>query len=329
MKIANPIYDAVFKYLMQDTDIAKDLLSAILNVEIIALEIRPQELPVNISTGVTVMRIDFKCKVRLANGEIKIILIEIQKTKRHFNVMRFRRYVSKNYRESEQIVHDINNIEDIILPITTIYFLGYKLGQIEVPVLKVTRGYYDAVTGEKIQLKEDFVEQLSHDLYAIQIPRLKMDVQTELEKMLDVFSQVKYKTDESHVLEYTGDTKNPKVARMLKRLNSVFLDEETLRAIEAEEEIEGEMDILNKEIERSHKELEYLRKAKEEELKAKEEERKAKEEERKAKEEERKAKEEERKAKEEERKAKELLILEMDSLKKQIELLLREREQKG
>jgi hypothetical protein len=297
MKIANPIYDAVFKYLMEDIDIAKDLLSAILKVEILALEIKPQELPVNISTGISVMRIDFKCKIRSTSGDIKIILIEIQKSKRHFNVLRFRRYLSKNYRETEQIVHDKDRIEEIILPITTIYFLGYKLDNIEIPVLKVTRQYQDADTDDTIDLKEDFVEQLSHDLYAIQIPRLKMNVQTELEKMLDVFSQTKYKTDESHVLEYTGDTKNPKIARILKRLNGVFLDEEMLRAIEAEEEIESELELLNKEIDRSHNELENLRRDKEEE----------------------------RKAKEEERKAKEIMALEIEVLKKQIELLLSEK----
>jgi hypothetical protein len=308
MKIANPIYDAVFKYLMTDIDIAKDLLSAILKVDIVSLEIQPQELPINISSGISVMRIDFKAKIRLASGDFKIILIEIQKAKRHYNILRFRRYIGKNYRETEQVVQENGDIEEVNLPITTIYFLGYKLDHIEFPVLKVGRIYQNAVTGETIDVKEDFVEQLSHDMYAIQIPRLKMDVQTELEKMLDVFSQDKYKTNESHVLEYTGDTKNPKIARMLKRLNSVFLDEETLRAIEAEEEIEGEIELLNRQLERSNL---------------------AKEEERKAKEGERKAKEEERKAKDEERKAKELLAIENEALKQQIELLLKEKEQKS
>jgi hypothetical protein len=321
MKIANPIYDAVFKFLMADIDIAKDLLSAILNVVIESLEIQPQEIPVHITGGISVMRIDFKAKIRLSDGNIKTILIELQKAKRYFNTIRFRRYLSKGYREAEKILDDAGNEKEVCYPIVSIYFLGYRLDNIEVPVLKVSRTYQDAITGTIINQKEDFVENLSHDMYAIQIPRLKMEVQTELERMLDLFSQAKYKTDENHVLEYSGDKKDPKIARMVKRLNSVLLDEETLRAIEAEEEIEGEMELLNREIERSHNELEYLRKAKEEERKAKEEERNAKEEER-------KAKEEERKAKEEERKAKELITMENEALKKQIEILLREREQK-
>ncbi len=301
MKIANPIYDAVFKYLMADIDIAKDLLSTILKVDIVSLEIQPQELPINISMGITIMRIDFKAKIRLANGTFKIVLIEIQKAKRHFNVLRFRRYVGKNYRETEQIVQASGQVEEVNLPITTIYFLGYKLDHIEVPVLKVGRIYQNAITGETIDAEEEFVEQLSHDLYAIQIPRLTMNVQTELEKMLDIFSQDKYKTNESHVLEFTGDTKNPKIARMLKRLNSVFLDEETLRAIEAEEEIEGEMDLLNREKELLNQEIEKRN----QEI------------------------EKSKKAEEEQRKAKELLAIENEDLKKQLALFLKEKEQKS
>ncbi|GAB4402812.1 MAG: hypothetical protein OHK0039_01290 [Bacteroidia bacterium] len=43
MIIANPIYDAVFKYLLEDTKIARELLATILGVEIVELALRPQE----------------------------------------------------------------------------------------------------------------------------------------------------------------------------------------------------------------------------------------------------------------------------------------------
>jgi hypothetical protein len=39
MKIANPTYDVVFKYLMENDDIAKDILSAILDEEIGSIDI--------------------------------------------------------------------------------------------------------------------------------------------------------------------------------------------------------------------------------------------------------------------------------------------------
>ena len=43
MIIANPIYDSVFKYLLEDIDIAKELLSTIIGAEIVSLSVKPQE----------------------------------------------------------------------------------------------------------------------------------------------------------------------------------------------------------------------------------------------------------------------------------------------
>ncbi|MDZ7880323.1 MAG: hypothetical protein U5L45_21785 [Saprospiraceae bacterium] len=43
MIIANPSYDVVFKYLLEDIDIARELLSTILGEEIMYLEVKPQE----------------------------------------------------------------------------------------------------------------------------------------------------------------------------------------------------------------------------------------------------------------------------------------------
>ena len=43
MNIANPIYDIVFKYLMEDERIARTILSALLKVDVIAVEVRPHE----------------------------------------------------------------------------------------------------------------------------------------------------------------------------------------------------------------------------------------------------------------------------------------------
>ncbi|MCS7029542.1 MAG: hypothetical protein NZ519_12335, partial [Bacteroidia bacterium] len=61
IKIANPAYDVVFKYLMEDNKIAKLLLSDLLQEEIIDLEVRPQEYIMDV-ISMTVYRIDFNAK---------------------------------------------------------------------------------------------------------------------------------------------------------------------------------------------------------------------------------------------------------------------------
>ena len=43
MEIANPIYDAAFKYLMQDDRAARLLVGRIAEMEVESLELRPQE----------------------------------------------------------------------------------------------------------------------------------------------------------------------------------------------------------------------------------------------------------------------------------------------
>ena len=43
MLLANPIYDVVYKYLMEDTEIARRLLSKITGEEIIEISVQPQE----------------------------------------------------------------------------------------------------------------------------------------------------------------------------------------------------------------------------------------------------------------------------------------------
>ena len=43
ISIANPIYDAVFKYLMEDNRVAKTVLSALLQKEVAEVEMRKHE----------------------------------------------------------------------------------------------------------------------------------------------------------------------------------------------------------------------------------------------------------------------------------------------
>jgi hypothetical protein len=286
MRIANPNYDAVFKFLMQDINIAKDILSVILNVEIIELELQPQEVILTILGGLRLLRLDFKAKIRLKDGTEKVILIEIQKSKKGSNVSRFRRYLGDNYAKIDEVINEFGEIKRKSLPITAIYFLGFELENISAPIVKVVREYRNAVTNKRLTQKEAFIEQLSHDLYAIQIPKLKMVARTELERILDVFSEHKYKTNDKKVLEYTSDVTDPRVKRILSRLNMALLDDEIIEAIIAEEEIENDFKDLSDQLDKAVQ-----------------------------------AKEEERKAKEEERKAKEEAILEIETLKKQIEAL--------
>ena len=47
IQIANPIYDAVFKFMMNDNEVAKLLLSAIIGEKIKELTFQPTELQIS------------------------------------------------------------------------------------------------------------------------------------------------------------------------------------------------------------------------------------------------------------------------------------------
>jgi hypothetical protein len=279
MRIANPIYDVIFKYLMENTDIAKDILSAILGENIISLELKPHELIVHTDGEIKLPRMDFKAVIRNEAGTLKTTLIELEKNKRGLEIPRFRRYLGSNYFKETEILSSSGQILKVDLPITPIYFLGYELNKnLDAAILKIDRTYRNAVTNAVLTAKDEFIEALSHDLYVIQIPKLTMVAQTELEQLLDVFNVSKYKTNDKRILEYTGVTTNPKVKRVVKYLNKAMQFDDIVEAMKVEDELDGLIDGHKKETAEERRQKEEERRQKEEERRQKEEERRQKEE---------------------------------------------------
>jgi len=125
MIIANPIYDVVFKYLLEDIEIARDLLSTILGEEVVSLELKAQETASENTWNIQILRLDFKAVIKKKDGSLFKVLIELQKSKQVFDVMRFRRYLGDNYRKEDQILDKDGLAVFRPLPIITIYFLGF------------------------------------------------------------------------------------------------------------------------------------------------------------------------------------------------------------
>ncbi|NJN34781.1 MAG: hypothetical protein HC817_11545 [Saprospiraceae bacterium] len=74
MIIANPIYDVVFKYLMEDLDIAKGFISRLINENIVEITFQPQEISVRKAFKdeiIRLVRMDFKAVIQLENNEKK------------------------------------------------------------------------------------------------------------------------------------------------------------------------------------------------------------------------------------------------------------------
>jgi hypothetical protein len=240
VRIANPIYDVVFKYLLDDEKVARLLLSALLGKEVLELQFRPTEVHHEAArpdgTQLLVLRMDFAAAVRLEDGGRKLVLIEIQKARNAWDVQRFRRYLGSNYASPENVYLDPDGKEQA-LPIVTIYFLGQGLECVDVPVLKINRHYLDLATGDEVRITDPFVEALTHDSIVVQINRLKNRRRTELERLLEVFDQGLASRSDPHLLDILEENFPAHHQAVLRRLMRAGAEQEVRDSMDVEDDI--------------------------------------------------------------------------------------------
>ncbi len=258
MQIANPIYDVVFKYLMEDNDIARLIISTIIKQNVVSLEFRPQERTVELQPGsLTVYRLDFSAKIETPHGP-KTVLIELQKAKFPTDVIRFRKYLGEQYKSEENIYKKkvirkhlgkrVEIEENKAIPILSIYFLGYPLEHFHIPVIRVQRECYNDATNEKLVGSEEFIEGLTHDSYIIQVPYLRDDLKSELEKMLSIFDQRKTSSNH-HILTIKEEDYPEKYRPIIRRLQHAASEQVVRDQMDMEDEITDELNNMSRVIE--------------------------------------------------------------------------------
>ena len=204
MIVANPIYDIVFKYLMEDERIARTILSALLKKNIVKVEVRPHEYANDKRDPLSIFRIDFAATVRDDYGKDHLILIELQKTWLETETLRFRQYLGVQYQNPKNMVGE--KMDRHALPLVAVYILGHKVGDIEEPVLYVSHNSYD-YNGNPVTkgLPNPFVDSLTHDSIIVQIPRLHGQINNRLDKVLSIFDQTRMNNDNQHELRIEDD----------------------------------------------------------------------------------------------------------------------------
>ena len=237
--IANPIYDAVFKFLMEDKKVAKILLSALLKKEIIDLEMRRHEYTSMEQTRISLFRIDFSAKIREHDGSEHLVLIELQKTWLITETLRFRQYLNKENIIEEKNEHGQKRTYG--LPIISIYILGHPLGDLTEPVVYVRRSYLD-YDDHPLPAPDPFIESLTHDSIIVQIPFLTGRTRNRLERLLSVFDQEYRQPDSEHYLEINDEHMDEEVKYVVHRLLKAAAAPAVRRAMEIEDEILSEIE---------------------------------------------------------------------------------------
>ena len=241
--VANPLYDAVFKYLMEDNRIAKTILSALLKKKVIDVKIRRNEYA-NLTRreSISMFRIDFAATVLDEDNQPHLMLIELQKTWLPTKTLRFRRYLALQYNNEENMRKEEHG--KYAIPMVAIYLLGHCVGEIEEPVIYVNHHAYN-YDGKKVEagIPDPFVESLQHDSIIVQIPLLHGRVNNRLEKVLCLFDQTNV-ADNKKVIkvddkQFEGDNDMEYIVR---RLQSAAADPDMRYQMNAEDEFFKELE---------------------------------------------------------------------------------------
>jgi hypothetical protein len=259
--IANPIYDTVFKHLLEDQEVARGLLSCLLRLEILEIEPRPQEVtdvrvtpPLQAQdAALRVFRMDFTARVRLATQEEKTVILELQKAGKAEALVRFRNYLGRTYQSNEQ------DAQGRPLPVLAVYILGFNANK-ERPAL---------VLGNT-RLTDGITRSLTHDAAFVQIPRIKdLTGDGEVERGLKLFDQSFINKDphflvlSDSMVEEDGPLWLRKAFRVLQ---SAAADEEVRQAMAVEDEIGKAFEDILERLENERREKENERRQKEEAL---------------------------------------------------------------
>ena len=276
--IANPIYDTVFKKLMENNRIAKFFISTILKEEVVSVTICPQEFtykkeknkPTNI--GYSIFRLDFMATIKTKQGKYKKILIEVQKSWDESDITRFRNYLGEQYKRKEII-----DGQETVLPIIVIYILGFNLEGVPYASLRCNHFCTDMQEEDIVSVKSKFIDCTTHDSYIIQTGRIKdARCRNRLDELLSLFEQNHFVWENTEIgKEYLHQSEDEDIQLITSVLQEIIANPKEREEIEKEAEALRIIDDLfgktnrkqKKELEQKDKELKEQKKELKEKVK--------------------------------------------------------------
>jgi len=285
MHIANPLYDAAFKYLLEDDASAKVLLSALIDAPIVSIApLARAHVAARKTRSFTVYNQDFSARVRTREGRFKQVILEVQKAKTGTDIMRFHRSLEAQH-SSKALVTQTETGDPYPLPIMSVYFLGHKLKHLNCSVVRVGRQCLDAVTSSPLYAahpgerrhdrrqccnavtssplnnpEEEFIERLTHDSLVVQVSLLKAPYRGELERLLSIFDQHRVR-ENGHVLVVDEHTVPREGRVLLRRLNRAVMEPEVREKMQAEDDYLAPLAALQRKVEDQQELLEEKDKA--------------------------------------------------------------------
>ncbi len=272
MIIANPIFDSVFKYLMQDERIVKFFLGTLLGKKIVKVVFKPQEFafidPALIS--VRIYRFDFSAEILERDGTKTNVLIELQKAPSFAHIERFRNYLAQNYMKHEIVQIGKEKIKEFH-HIYALYILGKRMPDLPYSVVKINREYLDFDTDKPIECTSEFIEKLQHDCMVVQIEGMNIRVKKSLRTLLSIFEQTGFVDSDQKQREYTQVPEEEEMKYLLAHLNKAASDKTVQEQLKLEQEAMETLQNFEARIDKAEANYKLAKKQADKERKEKEE----------------------------------------------------------
>ena len=230
-QVVNPIYDTVFKYLMQDEKVAKVLIGNILKTKVVSIQMNNNEYSALLPDGKKVFKLDFSATILDKSGKHQLVHIEVQKALEEGEIMRFRAYLGAIYMDEtkkyqETVKNPKTKTETIVehpLPIHSIYILGHELGDGLQHSVMLGENVFKDQDGNiiKIPTNNDYINGLTHTVTFVIAPLTKKNVKTHLDKLLTIFSDTEPNSKVIELDEYYDDSEDYRtIMRVLQKASA-------------------------------------------------------------------------------------------------------------
>ncbi len=321
--IPNPIYDVVFKYLMEDNESARIILSTLTGENIIKLEFEPTSHAAKIKDpenekDIKLFHLDFTATVALPDGTEELIMIELQKANKASDIFRFKRYISANFqrKQKKEILNQKTKAyeeRDFPIRLLPIFILNFRIeNEINDLLIKTNRVKLGVFKDKQLNRQNEFIDNLTYDLIVIQLPNIENISKEEYENdehksklfaLLKLFDQQSQLSDNRHRLRVFRTLFPGFLERVISRLKSAYAENPELEdQMNAEDEYLAELIRRDNEIAFFKEKFDIEQKEKEEARKGEKKAKKGEEEAKKGEEEAKKGEEEAQKGEEEARK---------------------------
>ena len=190
--IPNPIYDVVFKYLMEDMESAKIILSILINEKIKKLDFQPISHAEKVTEPdsnkeIRLFHLDFIATIELPYGQEELIMIELQKASQPGDIVRFKRYISANFQKKRyrDVVNPMTQaVETIPQPIRLlpIFILNFSIeNEVNDLLIKVGRTKTGIFKNKNLVTQNQVIDHLSYDMWVVQLPNIHTVKMEDLE----------------------------------------------------------------------------------------------------------------------------------------------------